>query len=74
VPTPKTRSASYRRFLAKLTQARIDAGLNQREAARRLKTSQSFISRCETGDRRVDIVELQAFARAYGKTVQDFLP
>ena len=74
MPTPKTRSAAYRRFLAKLIKARTDAGLNQREAARRLRKTQSFVSRCETGDRRVDIVELQAFARIYRKTVQDFLP
>jgi transcriptional regulator with XRE-family HTH domain len=74
VPTPKTRSAAYRRFLSKLKRAREEAGLNQREAARRLRTTQSYVSRCETGDRRVDIVELQAFARAYGKPVSYFLP
>ncbi len=73
MPTPRTRSAAYKRFLANLKQARFEAGLDQREAARRLGTTQSFISRCETGDRRVDVIELQAFARVYRKPISYFL-
>ena len=74
MPTPKTRSAAYKRFLGKLIKARREAELSQRDAARRLRTTQSYVSRCETGDRRVDIVELQRFAHVYGKPVSYFLP
>jgi len=59
----------YRRFLVRLRQARQDAGLDQREAAKRLGKSQFYVSRCETGARRVDIAELIRFAKAYDKPV-----
>jgi hypothetical protein len=36
--------------------------------------SQPDISKCESGERRVDVVELRDFARAYGKKLSDFLP
>jgi len=68
-----TRSPAYRRFLVRLKKARTDAGLTQVEAARRLRKSQAFVSKSESGDRRVDVIELQAFARLYGKPVQAFL-
>jgi hypothetical protein len=42
-------SPAYTRFLALLKQARVDAGLTQSEAARRLGKPQSFISMCESG-------------------------
>lgn len=70
---PATRKPLYRRFLKRLVQARHDSGLSQVEAARRLRVSQSYVSRCESGDRRVDVVEVQAFARLYRKPVTYFL-
>lgn len=68
-----TRSPAYRRFLVRLKKARDEAGLTQAEAARRLRRSQSFVSKSESGDRRVDVVELQAFAKLYRRPVQYFL-
>ena len=62
-----TRRPEYRRFLQRLQKARLDAGLTQVEVARRLRRPQSFVSKCESGERRVDVVELAAFARLYGK-------
>jgi len=59
-------SASYTRFLALLKQARLEAGVTQDELARRLGRPQSFISKCESGERRVDVVEFLAFCRALG--------
>lgn len=70
---PATRKPAYRRFLKRLRDAREEAGLTQAEAARALRTSQSFVSRSESGDRRVDVVELQRFARLYKKPFRFFL-
>lgn len=61
-----SRSGPYLAFRKRLRSARLDAGLSQAQTARRLGTQQSFISKCESGERRVDVVELRRFARVYG--------
>ena len=66
-------SARYRWFLRRLTQARHQAGLTQVEAARALRRPQSYVSKCESGERRVDVVELADFGRLYGKPIGFFL-
>ncbi len=58
----------YDHFLELLRKARLDANLTQTEAAQRLGRRQSFVSKCESGERRVDVVELIDFCRAYGKS------
>ena len=58
-------AADYERFRERLVEARRRAGLTQREAAERLGRSQSFVAKSENGERRVDVVELAAYARAY---------
>ena len=63
----------YRTFLERLRQARRDAGLTQVDVARELRRPQSFVSKCESGERRVDVVELQEFARLYGKSLNFFV-
>ena len=67
-------SPRYRQFLKKLRAARLEAGLTQQEVARALRRPQSFVSKCESGERRVDVVELERFASLYGKRLEDFLP
>lgn len=62
----------HRAIVERLRCARHDAGLTQVEAAKRLRRPQSFISRCEMGDHRIDVIELQAFARLYGKRLDYF--
>lgn len=62
----------YERFLEKLKQARVEAGLTQKEAAKALGKPQSFISKCESGERRVDFVELELLAELYGKDLKFF--
>lgn len=44
------------------------AGLSRAEVAKRQGRPQSFVSKCESGERRVDVVELKAFSRVYGVT------
>jgi transcriptional regulator with XRE-family HTH domain len=60
-------------FLKRLRQARRDAGLTQVEVAKRLGRSQSFITKAENGERRLDVIELRAFARIYRKRASYFL-
>ena len=48
--------------------------MTQAEVARELAKPQSFVSKCESGERRVDIVELELFAKVYDKGVTFFLP
>ena len=56
----------YGVFLERLRAARQRSQLTQAEAARRLGKPQSFVSKCESGERRVDFVELLVFSRLYG--------
>jgi len=62
----------YRAFLKLLVQARKDSGLTQVQVARKLGKPQSFISKCESGERRVDFVELQHLAEIYKKPLSFF--
>ena len=68
------RSPRYREFMERLRSARHDAGLTQEEVARTLEKPQSFVSKCEAGERRVDVVELERFAQIYGRPISYFLP
>ena len=63
----------YQEFLVRLRSARHDVGLTQQEVASLLNKSQTFVSRSENGERRVDIVELRQFAQIYGKPISFFL-
>jgi transcriptional regulator with XRE-family HTH domain len=63
---------AYKRFLTRLVQARHDAGLTQVEVAKRLGKANSFMSKCELGERRVDFVELQQLAKIYKKDLAFF--
>ncbi len=65
-------SARYKFFLQRLREARLDAGLTQVQVARAFRTTQNHISKCERGDRRVDVVELWEFANLYGKPLDYF--
>jgi transcriptional regulator with XRE-family HTH domain len=61
-------------MLVRLRDARNRAGLTQAEVAKALKRPQSFVSKCEHGERRIDPVDLQDFADVYGLPITFFLP
>jgi transcriptional regulator with XRE-family HTH domain len=50
----------------------VDAGLTQAEVARRLSRPQSFVSKSESGERRIDFIELIYLARIYRKPLKFF--
>ncbi len=63
----------YRVFLERLRAARRQSGLTQEKVGRKLGRLQSFVSKCESGERRVDVVELREFARLYRKPLSYFV-
>lgn len=64
---------AYRRFRELLIGARRAADLTQAELSSRLKRPQSFVSKYERGERRIDIVEFGEIARAIGIDPMRFL-
>ena len=52
-----THLSEYRHFLAELRGVRKKAGISQQDLANRLKRPQSFVSKYEMGERRLDMVE-----------------
>lgn len=58
------RNDEYRRFRELLAEARRAAGLTQAELSRRLGRPQSFVSKYERGERRLDVVEFGRVAKA----------
>ena len=69
-----THTRRYQQFRRQLRRAREDAGLTQKQVAGALERPQSYVSKCESGERRVDVVELEQFAKLYGKSFEYFLP
>jgi transcriptional regulator with XRE-family HTH domain len=57
-------SRKYERLRAVLVAARKDAGLTQAQLAKKLSRPQSFVSKYENGERRLDVVEYIDVARA----------
>ena len=58
-------SGEYQKLVEKLKQARLSAGLTQKEVARKLGKPQSFVSKVESGERRLDAIELKFLAELY---------
>ena len=63
----------YAKFIKKLKQARLKAGLRQIEVAKKLKRPQSYISRVESGGYRLDNIEVKRFAKLYGKSMNELI-
>ncbi len=59
----------YRALIALLRRLREDADLTQAELAKRLDRPQSYVSKVEVGERRLDVAELRALTDALGLEV-----
>jgi transcriptional regulator with XRE-family HTH domain len=57
---------TYGRFSQLLTEARKQSGLSQQEVAYRLGRPQTYVSKCERGTRRMDMVEFLEMADVIG--------
>lgn len=50
-------SAEYKLFCRLLREARVKAGLSQEDVAKRLNRPQSYVSKYESGERRLDVIK-----------------
>jgi len=66
-------SKKNKNLLERLRSARIEAGLTQIEAGKKLRKPQSYLSKVERGERKVEAVELADFAKIYNKSVEFFI-
>jgi transcriptional regulator with XRE-family HTH domain len=59
-------------FRALLKELRVNKGLTQEDLAETLRLPQSYVSKVETGERRMDFVETAAFCDAIGVDLAAF--
>lgn len=63
----------YEVLLRLLREARERAGVTQIELAEKLRQTQSFVSKVERGDRRLDLVQLRSILAALGVRLPEFV-
>jgi DNA-binding XRE family transcriptional regulator len=66
-------TAEYAVLLRLLKEAREQAGLTQVDLAKKLRQSQSFVSKIECGDRRLDVIQLRTVCKILGLTLPSFI-
>lgn len=71
--TKSVSSPTYREFRLLLIEARKKAGLTQTDLAVKLSRPQSYVSKFEMGERRLDVIEFFDIARAIGFDPHHFL-
>lgn len=64
----------YIRIISVLRAIRLNKNITQAEMAKLLNVTQSFISKVENRERRLDVVELLSWIDALGVSVSDILP
>lgn len=66
-------SEDHKYLIDQLKKARLEAGLEQEEVAKLLRRTQFYVSKIESGQRRIDIVQLKQFAKLYKKDINFFI-
>ena len=66
-------SKEHKIIVEKLIKARHEAGIDQVEVAKKLSKSQSYVSKIESGQRRINVVALKELANIYKKSIDYFL-
>ena len=70
---PKREDLNERIVLGLLRAARQEAGMRQVDLADRLGQPQSYVSKYESGERRLDILELRQICNALGISLEAFI-
>jgi transcriptional regulator with XRE-family HTH domain len=73
VPEKSIYSADQECLQRLLRNVRQAAGLNQTQLAAQLDRPQSFVSKVESGERRMDVLELREFCRGVGLSLETFV-
>ena len=60
------------RLVSLLREMRIEAGLTQVDLAARIEKDQAYVSRYESGQRRLDVLEVREICQAIGITLEEF--
>jgi transcriptional regulator with XRE-family HTH domain len=63
---------AYDTLVERLIAAREQAGLTQHEVSAKMGRSPNFITKCESGDRSIDVMELFELAQIYEKRISHF--
>lgn len=66
-------SDGHRTLVDKLIKARKARNLRQEDVAKLLGRTQSYISKIEASQRRIDIIQLKEFAKIYKKNLDFFI-
>lgn len=66
-------SKDHQYIVERLKASRKEAGFDQSKVAKLLGKTQSHVSKVESGQRQIDIVELKEYAQIYDKPVEYFL-
>lgn len=61
------------RLAALLRQVRLDADLTQSQVADKIGQTQSYVSKYENGEQRLDLIELEAVCKAVDISLIDFV-
>lgn len=64
----------YINIISVLRATRINKNITQAEMAKLLNSTQSFVSKVENRERRLDVIELLSWIDALGVSVSDVLP
>lgn len=65
--------AQRNRLIALLREMRLEAGLTQADLAGRVGKDQAYVSRYESGQRRLDVLEVREICEAVGITLEEFV-
>ena len=66
-------TAEHKVLLDQLYRLRLSSGLRQSDLAEKLDVPQSFISKIESGERRIDLIELREVCMAMGSNLPEFV-
>ncbi len=66
-------TAEYEVVLDLLRTLREQKGVTQTELAQLLEQSQSYVSKVERGDRRLDVIQLRTICLTLGSNLPDFI-